>query len=84
MSEDTTYMVATVPKNAREEIRLAISEYRGHTYADLRIFADTGLPERIPTQKGVTVAPERLDELLDGLQAVRAECERRGLIASKG
>lgn len=77
---DDAYHVATVPKNSREELRVRIAEYRGHTYADVRLFAGMGGEDRVPTGKGVTIAPERLDDVLDALRGARAEMVRRGLL----
>jgi flagellin-like hook-associated protein FlgL len=78
---DDAHHIATVPKNSREELRVRVAEYRGHTYADLRTFVDSNGPDMVPTQKGVTVAPERIDALIQALTDARAEMARRGLLA---
>lgn len=38
MSEET--IVAIIPKNSMDEIRVRWSEYKGHRYLDLRIFTE--------------------------------------------
>jgi len=70
-----------VPKNAAEEVRVALSEFRGASLIDLRIFADLGDGDRHPTKKGLALRIDRLPQLIDALERARDEAARRGLIA---
>lgn len=64
--------VATIPRNREEEIRVALSEYKGVHLLDLRTYAAFGgADERRPTKKGVTVRLDRLDDLIDALALAR-------------
>lgn len=78
------YLIAVVPKNQREEIRVQLAEYRGSTFLDVRIFADTGQPDHIPTPKGIALAPDRIDALIEALRGAQREAERRGLVTPAG
>lgn len=73
-------VVTEIQKNARETVRLGLSEYRGHQLMFARIWADTG-ETAVPTQKGLTVKVEMLPDLIEGLQEVQREAIRAGLLA---
>lgn len=66
-------IIATVPKNAREEIRVMATEYRGHDLIDMRVFvAVDGKPDMAPTRKGLTVRRDILSALIDALTRAQA------------
>ncbi|WP_267421805.1 transcriptional coactivator p15/PC4 family protein [Methylobacterium sp. GC_Met_2] len=69
--------IATVPKNAAEEVRIALTEFNGHELVDVRVFAaiETG-GERRATKKGVSLSRRHLPELIRALQAAEREASR--------
>ncbi|NUB25735.1 transcriptional coactivator p15/PC4 family protein [Azospirillum brasilense] len=80
-SPDTDSIIATIPKNATEEVRITLTSYNGHPLVDLRTFVEyrtTG--ESGPTKKGLTVAVALLPAIISGLQDAEAEARRRGLL----
>ena len=79
---DTATIIGTIRKNAKEEIRVALDEYRGVQLCDLRVFAsfDDGDAERKPTKKGIAFRVEQLPALIDALNDAAVEARRRGLI----
>jgi hypothetical protein len=70
----TETIVATIQKNASEEVRVRLNEYRGSHFVDLRVFTSfkDGDPERKPTKKGVALNVSKLDELIEALQRAKA------------
>ena len=61
-------MLAVLSRNATEQIQVAIKEYRGHKYLDLRIFYTTDEGQTwLPTKKGVTVSAENLVSLKEAV-----------------
>ena len=78
--DDAYRLIGTVPKNAREDVQVGLSEFRGVPFVDVRVFADMGHPDRNPTKKGVALQPDRLDALIGVLSDARAELVRRGLL----
>jgi hypothetical protein len=77
-------IVAVIPKNGHEEVRVSLTEFRGAHFADVRVFSDCGdTPGRKPTPKGVSIGLW-LDELLDALTATRRQAERLGLLPALG
>ncbi|MBO6273168.1 transcriptional coactivator p15/PC4 family protein [bacterium] len=71
---DESKLLATIDRNDRERLQIAINEYKGKSYLDLRIFYTTdGGDSWRPTQKGVTVAPEGLETLRDAVEEAMKE-----------
>jgi transcriptional coactivator p15 (PC4) len=78
----TATVIATIPKNSREWVRVALDEYRGVNLIDIRVLVElnpeTGLP--IPTKKGVSLKVEKLPELIAALNDALVEAQRQGLL----
>lgn len=64
--------LAVLPKNARERIEISLSEWRGLSLFNARVFALTGDGGWVPTTKGLCI---RVEQLPDLARAV-AEAER--------
>jgi len=65
----TSEPLAIIPKNAREEIRIGLTEYHGHLLCAVRVFyepADSG--EKLPGKAGINVRVEQLPAIIDGLR----------------
>jgi hypothetical protein len=67
-------VLASIARSATEEIQIAINEYKGKKYLDLRVYytTDDGLNWN-PTKKGVTFSPDKLGELKDAVNAAIEE-----------
>ena len=62
-------MLGTIQRSATEQMQIAIKEYRGKSYLDMRIFYTTNDgADWIPTKKGVTCSPENLEILKDAIE----------------
>lgn len=73
MSEEKN-LLTTIPKNATERIEVAINEYKGKKYLDLRTFytTDDGV-NWLPTKKGITIFPENLELLKNAIEQAMGE-----------
>ncbi|MBP2229377.1 hypothetical protein J2847_002676 [Azospirillum agricola] len=74
--------IATIAKNATEEIRVGLTAFNGKPLCDFRIFTEyraTG--ETGPTKKGVTFAVALLPQIIAALQ--EAEARRLGLLTGE-
>lgn len=60
-------LVDVIEKNATEQIRVRLREYRGYDLLDLRIFYQDG-EEWKPTRKGLTLRYDRVSDLLEALE----------------
>ena len=61
-------ILATIERSDTEQLQISISEYKGRSYLNMRIFytTDDGATW-LPTKKGVTFAPEQIDLLEEAL-----------------
>lgn len=60
-------------KNDLARIRVSRTTFKGHEFIDVRTFVKNDLGDFIPTQKGVTIAPEQLPTFISGLQRIQSE-----------
>jgi hypothetical protein len=82
-SQDEQTVIAVVPKNGREEVRVSLSTYKGMHLVDTRVFAmqkDARDGERVPTKKGVAIKLVHLTALIEALQKADTEARSRGLL----
>ena len=65
-------LLATIQRTDTEQLQISVSEYRGKSYFNLRIFytTDDGATW-LPTKKGVTFAPDQLDILTDAIEEAK-------------
>ena len=74
--------LATIRKNAAEEIRIELTQFNGHDLLNLRVWTDprNGGSERIPTRAGIACRVALLPEIIEALQQAEAEARARGLL----
>lgn len=69
--------IATIRKNQTDQLRVAVQEYEGHLYTDIRTFTEYRESGQMgPTKKGCTIGPAKLGELIEALQRAQAEIAR--------
>ncbi len=67
-------IVGAFKKSATEEIRLALRNFKGKSYLDLRVyFRAEGMAEFKPTKKGLTMAVELAPELEKAFRGVQSK-----------
>jgi hypothetical protein len=72
MSVTETVLIGTVPKNGAEEVRVALTSYKGTAIVDVRTFSEFGdAVERRPTKKGVSLQVGHLPALISKLSRPR-------------
>ena len=68
-------------KNATEEVRVSLTEYKGHKLVDLRIYYEPeGGGERRPTKKGITIDVGLYPELKKALVRMERELLKKNLV----
>ncbi|OGL04425.1 MAG: hypothetical protein A3J45_16480, partial [Candidatus Rokubacteria bacterium RIFCSPHIGHO2_02_FULL_69_13] len=70
----------TIEKNADEEIRVSLREYKGHPFMDIRVYWKPPEGEPGPTKKGVTLNPELFPGLKKAMGALEAALVKAKLI----
>jgi Transcriptional Coactivator p15 (PC4) len=80
-TNDTEYpfVIGSVQKNSRDTIRVAVDSYKGHTYLDVRIFANGGDDPPRATKQGVTIKLDKIAELRALLEEAEDAVHQRGL-----
>lgn len=67
-------ILATIERSDTEQLQISVSEYKGRSYLNMRIFYTTDEGATwLPTKKGVTFAPDQLDLLEEAIQEARKE-----------
>ncbi|MBQ2611399.1 transcriptional coactivator p15/PC4 family protein [bacterium] len=67
-------ILATIERSATEQLQISVSEYKGNSYLNMRIYYTTDEGETwLPTKKGVTFTPEQLDILTEAIEDARKE-----------
>ena len=67
-------ILATIARNATEQLQISINSYKEKQYLDLRIYYTTDEGETwLPTKKGVTVSPDNLQTLKDAVEEAMQE-----------
>lgn len=59
-----------IPKNAREEIRVERSEFKGHDLVQMRVWYDPGDGDKKPGNKGLAVKSDKVPDLIRALSQV--------------
>ena len=67
-------ILATIERSDTEQLQISISEYKGKSYLNMRIFytTDDGATW-LPTKKGVTFTPDQIDILTEAIEAAKQE-----------
>jgi hypothetical protein len=76
-SSDTD--IATIRKNAREQIRVALRTFKGYRNVDLRVYVDNA-EETLPTSKGISIRPALLRPVIEALAKAERTARDEGLL----
>ncbi len=76
-------IIAEFAKNAMETVRVSISEFRGKTYGDIRVYYKDDEGELKPTKKGITLAPDLIPDLRTAIAELEATFIKEGLCESE-
>ena len=72
---DEIKLIHSFPKNALEEVRVYLSEYKRKPYLNLRVFYKAEDEQWKPTPKGLTLSVDLIDELVAAVAALRQEID---------
>lgn len=69
-------LIGEIQKNSTERIRVSTEVYKDHEFIDVRVYFDGGSGELKPTKKGIAIAPEKVNALIDLLKkAIKGNIE---------
>lgn len=67
-------ILATIERSDTEQLQISVSEYKGKSYLNMRIFYTTDEGATwIPTKKGVTFTPDQIETLRDAVDDAMKE-----------
>ncbi len=67
-------ILATIERSDTEQLQISVSEYRGKSYLNMRIYYTTDEGQTwLPTKKGVTFSPDQLDLLTEAIEEAKQE-----------
>ena len=69
-----------IPKNSQQVLRLAITDFKGSTFVDLRLFYLDVNDEWQPSRRGLTISPGLWNEFVSGVEQLGQELLQRGLL----
>jgi len=55
----------------KDKIIIALKEFKGKEYIDIRTHFENDDGDWIPTKKGITLSPDSLDEMIDVLRSAK-------------
>lgn len=73
-------VVGGFPKNPREDVRVVISNFKGHDLLGVRVWYKDANEELRPSKSGVTVRVDLLPELLRLLQQAKDVVIEKGML----
>jgi len=62
-------------QKGKDKIIVALKEFKGKEYIDIRTHFENDDGDWIPTKKGITFSPEGLDELIEILKNAKKKLE---------
>jgi hypothetical protein len=66
-------VLASINKNGRETVRVALSEFKGSRFVDLRTFATDASGAAVPTKAGVTLRFGMIRDVIAALEAAERQ-----------
>lgn len=76
--------LADLPKNGRERVRVAIAEFKGARYVDVRLFATSSDASLVPTPKGVSLRGDMLPLIIAALQEAERLLSKTSVVPTEG
>ncbi len=70
--------IMDIARSDSERLRVTVSQYRGRTFIDLRVWYSAEGGEYKPSGKGVTIRPNQVPEILQGLRLAAEAIDPQG------
>jgi hypothetical protein len=65
-----------IQKNATTQIRVQLTQYNSTEFVDVRNWVKgKNRNEYIPTKQGITIPPDRIDEIVSAIQSCKSSSE---------
>jgi hypothetical protein len=82
--DDSSQLVAQFEKNAKEEVRVSIDDFRGRKIINIRVYYRSDAGQWLPGKQGLALAVDRYRDLADAVLRLGEGLQAQGLLpASK-
>jgi hypothetical protein len=61
----------------KDKIIIAVKEFKGKEYVDIRTHFENDEGDWIPTKKGITLSPDSLDDMIDLLHTAKQKVSNK-------
>jgi hypothetical protein len=82
--DDSSQLVAQFEKNAKEEVRVSIDDFRGRKIINMRVYYRSDSGQRLPGKQGLALAVDRYRDLADAILRLGEALQAQALLPSKG
>ena len=82
--DDSSQLVAQFEKNAKEEVRVSIDDFRGRKIINIRVYYRSETGQWLPGKQGLALAVDRYRDLADAVLRLGETLEAQALLPSKG
>ena len=73
--------ISTIEKNATEEIRIELTDFKGHDLIGIRVYTDVdNNTDKVPTRKGITCNVKLIPDLVKALSDAEDTARKEGLL----
>lgn len=72
--------IATIPKNASEEVRVSLDVFKGRRLFNARVFYDAGSGQMRPSKAGVTLRLECLEQFAEAVTTALMTAKSKGFM----
>jgi hypothetical protein len=66
-------VIGEFQKNTAERVRLTFETYKGVKFVDVRAYYEDSDGELKPTKKGIAIAPDKIDALIELLRKAKGQ-----------
>ena len=73
-------VIGEMEKGWNEKILFSVTEFKGKTYADIRVYYEDDEGEWKPTKKGITVSPDNFAEFKTRIEELERHLEEKGFL----
>lgn len=72
-------VIGEIERSKTETLRVEASNFKGVDFISVRIYYQADNGDWRPTKKGITVKPEKVDELIDFLNEAKVKITENGI-----
>lgn len=78
--DDSSQLVAQFEKNAKEEVRVSIDDFRGRKIINMRVYYRSDTGQWMPGKQGLALAVDRYRDLADAVLKLGEGLQAQGLL----